>query len=72
MIFFKETYSNSVKPYVKYGFFTTWTVGKISLEIGLFGSLPSALFHQCSVFIFIYLLSVLYSPDIDSVAKQAT
>jgi hypothetical protein len=44
---------------------------KISLKVGHFGSLPSALFYQCSVFIFIYLLSVLYNPDIDSFAEQA-
>jgi hypothetical protein len=58
-----------MKPYVKYGFYTAWTVGQIFLEAGLFVSLP--LFYRCPIFFFICLLSVLYSPDTDSVAKQA-
>lgn len=49
-----------------------FTVGQISLEVGHFGSLPSVLLYRCSVLIFICLLSVLYSTDTDSVAKQAT
>jgi hypothetical protein len=61
-----------VKLYVKYGFSTTWTVGQISLEVGHFDSLPPIPLYQCSLFIFIYLLPVVYSPDTDSVAKQAT